>query len=111
MSYTIAYYNASVQATIDEWPTGISASYVRIVEQMGVSGPNLGLPYTRPFGDGLFEIRAKGEEGIGRAFFCSLAGRRIVILNGFIKKTQQTPQRELKLARKRLKEVLNDQEN
>ncbi|MCL2020901.1 MAG: type II toxin-antitoxin system RelE/ParE family toxin [Betaproteobacteria bacterium] len=111
MSYTIAYYNASVQATIEEWPTGISASYVRIVEQMVVSGPNLGLPYTRPFGDGLFEIRAKGEEGIGRAFFCSLSsliGRRIVILHGFIKKTQQTPQKELKLARRRLKEVLND---
>ncbi|MDR2244847.1 MAG: type II toxin-antitoxin system RelE/ParE family toxin [Burkholderiales bacterium] len=107
MPYTIAYYNASVQAAIDEWPTGINACYVRIVEQMEVSGPNLGLPHTRSFGDGLFEIRARGEEGIGRAFFCSLAGRRIVILHGFIKKTQQTPQKELKLARKRLREVLN----
>ena len=81
--------------------------YVRIVEQMEVSGPNLGLPYTRSFGDGLFEIRARGDKGIGRAFFCSLAGQRIVILHGFIKKTQQTPQKELTLARKRLKEVLN----
>ena len=107
MPYTITYYNASVQQAIDEWPTGISASYVRITEQMEVTGPNLGLPYTRPFGDGLFEIRAKGEEGIGRAFFCSLIGQRIIILHGFIKKTQQTPQKELKLARKRLKEVLN----
>jgi len=107
MSYTIAYYNASVQASIEEWPAGISASYVRIVEQMVVSGPNLGLPYTRPFGDGLFEIRAKAAEGIGRAFFCSLIGRRVVILHGFIKKTPQTPPKELKLARKRLKEVLN----
>jgi hypothetical protein len=67
MPYTIAYYNTSVQTSIEKWPTGISAGYVRIVEQMVVSGPNLGLPYTRPFGDGLFEIRAKGEEGIGRA--------------------------------------------
>jgi phage-related protein len=108
MPYTITYYNASVQETIGDWPTGISACYVRIVEQMVVSGPNLGLPYTRPFGDGLFEIRARGEEGIGRAFFCASVGQRIVILHGFIKKTQQTPQKELKLARKRLKEVLND---
>jgi phage-related protein len=111
MPYTIAYYNATVQASIEEWPAGISASYVRIAEQMVVSGPNLGLPYTRPLGEGLFEIRAKGEEGIGRALFCSLVGQRIVILHGFIKKTQQTPQKELKLARKRLKEVLNDQKN
>ncbi len=63
------------------------------------------MPYTRPFGDGLFEIRAKGVEGIGRAFFCAMVGRRIVILSGFIKKSQQTPSSELKLARKRLKEV------
>jgi phage-related protein len=40
-----------------------------------------------------------------------LIGQRIVILHSFIKKTQQTPQKELKLARKRLKEVLNDQES
>ncbi len=69
------------------------------------SGPNLGLPYTKPFGDGLFEIRAKGVEGIGRAFFCSLVSRKILILHGFVKKTQQTPNKELKIARKRLKEV------
>jgi phage-related protein len=111
MPYTLAYYNAAVQASIEEWPAGINASYVRIAVQMVASGPNLGLPYTRPLGEGLFEIRAKGEEGIGRALFCSLVGRRIVILHGFIKKTQQTPQKELKLARKRLKEVLNDQKN
>lgn len=72
---------------------------------MEESGPNLGLPYTRPFGDGLFEIRARGGEGIGRAFFCTLVSRRIVILHGFIKKTQLTPSRELKVARKRQKEV------
>lgn len=105
MNYSIQFYSASVQAEINDWPSGINASFTRIAEQMVESGPNLGLPYTKPFGDGLFEIRAKGEEGIGRAFFCSLVGRRIVILHGFIKKAQQTPSKELKLARKRLREV------
>ena len=105
MTYHIEFFNASVRAEIDAWPAGINASFTRIAEQMVESGPNLGLPYTRPFGDGLFEIRAKGREGIGRAFFCTLIGRQIVILHGFIKKTQQTPARELKLARKRMKEV------
>lgn len=108
MTYSLYFYNASVQAEIEGWPAGINASFTRIAEQMAETGPNLGLPYTRPFGDGLFEIRARGEEGIGRAFFCALVGRRIVILHGFIKKTQQTPDKELKLARKRLKEVQRD---
>ena len=105
MTYTIEFFNAGVKAEIIAWPAGINASFTRIAEQMVKSGPNLGLPYTRPFGDGLFEIRAKGREGIGRAFFCALVGRRIVILHGFIKKTQQTPAKELKLAHKRLKEI------
>jgi len=108
MTFSIEFYNEAVLAEIDGWPAGINASFTRIAEQMEESGPNLGLPYTRPFGDGLFEIRAKGEEGIGRAFFCTLIGRRIVILHGFIKKTQQTPPKELKMARKRLKEIQRD---
>lgn len=72
------------------------------------SGPNLGMPYTRAFGGGLFKIRAKGAEGIGRAFFCCMVERRIVILHGFIKKTQATPPKELEIARKRLKEINHD---
>jgi len=45
--------------------------------------------------------------GTGRAFYCFLIGKRVVIVHAFIKKTQQTPDRELKLARKRAKESLN----
>lgn len=105
MTYSIEFFNSAVQAEIEGWPAGINASFTRIAEQMVESGPNLGLPYTRPFGDGLFEIRARGAEGVGRAFFCTLIGQRIVILDGFIKKTQQTPPQELKTARRRLKEV------
>ena len=108
MSYRLEFYNATVKAEIEAWPRGIHASFVRIAEQMVESGPNLGLPYTRAMGNGLFEIRARGEEGIGRAFYCALIGRRVTILHGFIKKTQQTPQKELKLARKRLKEIPNE---
>ena len=70
-----------------------------------MSGPNLGLPYTKAFGDGLFETRARGKEGIGRAFFCTMVGKRVVILHGFIKKTQATPPDEIKIARKRMKEM------
>lgn len=107
MNYSIEFFNASVEGEVLGWPVGIRASFVQITKTMTQCGPNLGLPHTRPFGEGLFEIRAKGEEGIGRAFFCSLVGRRIVILHGFIKKTEQTPAKELRIARKRMKEVKN----
>ncbi|MBI4740402.1 MAG: type II toxin-antitoxin system RelE/ParE family toxin [Betaproteobacteria bacterium] len=107
MSYTLEFYSETVQSEIFAWPDGIQASFTRIAEQMAEHGPNLGMPYTRAFGEGLFEIRAKGREGIGRAFFCTLVGRRVVILHGFIKKTEQTPAKELRTARQRLKEVQN----
>jgi len=108
MSYEILFFAVSVQTEIERWPVGIYASFVRISEQMVLSGPNLGMPYTKSMGDGLFEIRARGLEGIGRAFFCCMKGQRIVILHGFIKKSQATPMKEIRLARQRMKEVFHE---
>lgn len=68
-------------------------------------GPNLGEPLTKAFGDGLFELRLKGAEGIARVFYCTLVGRRIVMLHSYIKKSNKTPRRELDVARGRSDEV------
>ena len=107
MNYILSYFNEAVQADFDSWPVGLRARYRALITiRMEVHGPNLGMPHTRAMGDGLYEIRAKAEEGIGRAFYCTLVGRRIVILHGFIKKTDKTPGRELEIARNRMKEVL-----
>lgn len=67
------------------------------------------MPHTRAMSDGLFELRVKGKEGIARVFYCTLAGKRIIILHGFVKKTQKTPQKELKIAQRRLKEIKSDE--
>jgi len=99
MSYQIEFFNQQVKTLIEAWPTGIAASFV--------TGPNLGMPYTKALGNGLFEIRAKGREGIGRAFYCALIGQRIIILHSFIKKSKAIPNTELKIARKKLKEISN----
>ena len=105
MSYRVEFFNQKVMAEVLGWPAGIAASFAVVALRMVEHGPNLGLPHTRAMGDGLFEVRARGAEGIGRAFFCTLLGQRIVVLHGFVKKTQATPAAELKSARKRLKEV------
>ena len=70
-------------------------------------GPNLGEPHTKAFGQGLFELRLKGAEGIARVFYCTLVGKRIVMLHSFVKKSERTPQRERETAEARLKEVKN----
>jgi phage-related protein len=58
-------------------------------------------------GEGLFELRLKAAEGIARVFYCTMIGKRIVMLHQFTKKTEKTPPRELATARRRLKEVKN----
>jgi phage-related protein len=107
MNYTIEYFHARVKSDIESWPDGILADYARLVELLMEFGQNLRMPHSRAMGDGLFELRLRGPEGIGRALYCYVEGQRIVILHAFVKKTHETPERELRLARKRLKEVRN----
>jgi phage-related protein len=64
----------------------------------------VGMPLCRSMGDGLWEIRTSlPSSRVARVLFC-VVQERIVVLNGFIKKTQKTPDEELALARKRKKE-------
>ena len=105
MAYQIDYFHQRVLAEIEAWPVDVLADYARLIELLAQHGPSLRLPHSKAFGDGLFELRPRGHSGIGRAFYCFLSGKRIVVVHAFIKKTQETPDKELKLARKRVKEL------
>jgi len=86
-------------------PRKIKVRLFTLTDRMEEIGPNLGMPHTRAMGEGLFEVRVKASEGIARVFYCVQVHHEIVILHSFIKKTQQTPKKELNIARKRMKEV------
>lgn len=105
MVFTITYYSEAVQADILNLPNSLAARYIVLTRRMAVLGPNLGEPHTKSFGEGLFELRLKGAEGIARIFFCTLVNRRVVMLHSFVKKTDRTPLRERRIAQARLKEV------
>jgi phage-related protein len=105
MAYSIIYYSQVVQEEIMNLPVTLQARYIGLTDRMIEYGPNLGLPHTDAFGGGLFELRLKGAEGIARVFFCKMIGQEIVMLHSFIKKTQKTPEKELKLAKQRMKEL------
>ena len=83
----------------------LQARYIGLTNRMLEFGPHLGLPHTDAFGGGLFELRLKGAEGIARVFFCTMVEQEIVMLHSFIKKTQKTPEKELTLAKQRMKEI------
>ena len=107
MNWTITYYSESVQAEILALPAGLLARYLRYSDRMEVYGPDLGMPHTRAMGEGLFELRLKAPEGIGRVLYCTMIGKKIVMLQHFIKKSDKTPPKELALARRRMKEIKN----
>jgi phage-related protein len=50
-------------------------------------------------------MRLKGRDGISRAIYVTATGRRVVVVRVFVKKTQQTPRREIEIALKRSREV------
>ena len=89
MKWKISFYSNKVEEETLNFPTGILANFIHIAEMVEEFGPALGKPYTAPMGNGLFEIRSKGKEGIGRSLYCMLKGKEIIILNSFIKKTQR----------------------
>lgn len=103
--YEIGYYDDAVQAEIAALPKSLIARYFHLAERMETYGPNLGEPHTKAIGDGLFELRLKGVEGIARVFYCTQVGKRIVMLHSFVKKSQKTPRNELKVAQDRMKEI------
>ncbi len=105
MPWKITFFSKKVEEKTLSYPDGILANFLHIAEMIEELGPTIGKPHTAPLGGGLFEIRAKGKEGIGRSLFCAVKGKEIVILHSFIKKTQKTPKKELNKARKRLKEI------
>lgn len=105
MPYAVEYFNQRVSDEVESWPVGILADYALLVELLIEFGPDLRMPHSRMMGGGLLELRPRGREAIGRALYCFAVGQKVVVLHAFVKKTQATPQRDLNIARRRMKEV------
>lgn len=70
------------------------------LELLEIKGPELREPYSKPLGDGIFEVRAKQGSDISRVLYFFVVGRKIILTNGFVKKTQKTPPREIERAKR-----------
>lgn len=70
------------------------------LELLEIKGPELREPYSKPLGDGIFEVRAKQGSDISRVLYFFVVGKTIVLTNGFVKKSQKTPVREIEKAKR-----------
>jgi phage-related protein len=109
MSWTVSV-DKRLEIWLNDIPNDIKARIINIVNLLIEHGPqNVREPYVKHIKGKLFEIRAKGKDGIARVFYFTMTGQRIVLLHGFMKKTQKTPEKELEKATVRMKEILEAQ--
>lgn len=76
------------------------AKILRIMDLLEEFGPVLRLPYSEHLEGDIFELRAKQGGDITRVMYFFVAGKRIILTNGFVKKSQKTPKSEIIKAKK-----------
>ena len=98
---------------IDSLDDKMAAKLVGFMEVLEEKGTELRMPYSEHLEDGIFELRCKQGRNITRALYFFYIGKKIIVTNGFVKKTQKTPPNEIKLAKTRRADWLNrhDKEN
>jgi phage-related protein len=105
MAWTVETLGSAIDREIAALPPKVQAKLLWIMEQIEARGlPALRPPHIDHLGEGVYELRAKAEGGIGRALFV-VQGQRVVIAHAFHKKTQKTPPRAIRLAVERAKGI------
>ena len=106
---SVAFFRtASGNEPVREWLRSLPREQRRLIgEDLKTVqfGWPLGMPLVRKLDKGLWEVRSRLPDRIARVIFTSGEGR-MVLLHGFIKKSQKTPQEDLELAKTRLRMLL-----
>lgn len=88
----------------------MKAKMVRTIAILQTNGNELREPYSKALDDGIFELRAKHGSDITRVLYFFVVGGKIVLTNGFVKKTQKAPTSEIAIAKKYREEYLSRKE-
>ncbi len=107
MLWTVEFLNEEVRSDLEALPKDLIAHFLRITELIADRGlEQVREPYVKHLEGPLWEMRMKGRDGIARAAYVTLRGRRIVVVHVFRKKVQKTPRRDIELALKRARTIL-----
>lgn len=91
---------------LNDLPAKTRAKVVKLIDILAEYGVLLKEPYTRQIKGKIRELRVKDNLGHLRVLYFTFTGRRFVLLHGFLKKTDKTPEREIELAEKRMKDFM-----
>ncbi len=98
--YCLPGEKAPVEEFLDSLSVKMRSKALDSIEILKEFGNRLREPYSKAIGDGIFELRIKFSGGITRILYFFAVENRIILTNGFIKKTDKTPAAEIDLARR-----------
>ncbi|MBO4781847.1 MAG: type II toxin-antitoxin system RelE/ParE family toxin [Lachnospiraceae bacterium] len=106
MLFEVEFYKTAtgkepVVEFLDSLDEKMTAKLVGLMEILEEKGTELRMPYSEYLDDGIFELRCKQGSNITRALYFFFVGHKIIITNGFVKKTQKTPAKEIQIAKER----------
>lgn len=105
MSYEVEYYelpdgSRPAEEFILAQDVKMQAKIFMALEFLEEKGPMLREPFSKPLGEGIFEVRAKQGTDISQVLYFFVVGKKVILTNGFVKKTQKTPPREIEKAKR-----------
>lgn len=89
-----------MQELLDSLEPKLLAKTLRSIDLLEKNGPLLREPYSKSLEDGIFELRTKQGSNITRVLYFFFIGKKVILTNGFVKKSQKTPKVEKELAKK-----------
>jgi phage-related protein len=101
-------FHPAAMAALRGFPEEVRRAFGKAIYDLQ-SGCTLGMPLSRPMpalGSGAAELRIRDRTGVYRTFYVVKVVEAIIVFHAFMKKTQKTPEAEVVLAKKRLKEML-----
>ena len=113
--FNIAFYEKEdgtrpAEEFINSLDIAMKAKTLRTISLLKDYGNELREPYSKSLGDGIFELRTQVKNDITRVLYFFIVGKNIILTNGFVKKTQKTPQKEIDLAKKYRKNYIDNEE-
>jgi phage-related protein len=107
MAWVVETFGSVVDSELDDFDDVMLSRLKDIRLKVGLYGPlYLRMPAARPLERGLWELRLKGKNRIGRTIYFIVQGERVILLRAFIKKTQKTPRKEIEIAWERAKRMM-----
>lgn len=114
MGWIIEYYaTVDDKRPVEKFINSLSpegrAKYVFIADLLEEYGLNVKEPYVKPISGyrKLFEIRIKEKSNIHRISYFAYTGKKFILLHGFTKKREKTPQKEIEIAIKRMQDYIS----